>query len=117
MNSPVLAQIGTVFMPVSDIEAARDWYCDLLGKEADGEVQFGHIYVIPLEGTNLVLDSKIYSEEKIVQIPLFHFNTENIEDAYLYMKQKGIDVINEIQHGHYFNFRDPDGNTLMICKC
>jgi len=29
--NPVLNQIGTVFIPVSNIEKARDWYCDILG--------------------------------------------------------------------------------------
>jgi catechol 2,3-dioxygenase-like lactoylglutathione lyase family enzyme len=117
MNSPVLQQIGTVFIPVSDIERARDWYCDLLGLEADGEVQFGHIYVIPLEGTNLVLDSKIYSEDNILKTPMFHLNTDNIEEAYKFMKEKNVEFSTSIEHGHYFNFKDPDGNMLMICKC
>jgi len=29
--NPILNQIGTVFIPVSNIEKARDWYCSLLG--------------------------------------------------------------------------------------
>ncbi|UZJ78562.1 VOC family protein [Fictibacillus sp. KU28468] len=117
MNSPVLTQIGTVFIPVSNIEQARDWYCDILGLQADGEIQFGHIYVIPMNGTGIVLDSKIFSEENIVKTSLFHFNTENIEEAYQFMKKKKVDLITGIEHHHYFNFRDPDGNHLMICKC
>ncbi|MCQ6268662.1 VOC family protein [Fictibacillus sp. WQ 8-8] len=117
MNSPVLTQIGTVFIPVSNIEQARDWYCDILGLQADGEIQFGHIYVIPMNGTGIVLDSKIFSEENIVKTPLFHLNTENIEEAYQFMKKKKVDLITGIEHNHYFNFRDPDGNHLMICKC
>src|SRR5699024_7544734 len=31
MYSPILKQIGTIFIPVSNIEKARDWYCDILG--------------------------------------------------------------------------------------
>ncbi|WP_394189244.1 VOC family protein [Paenisporosarcina quisquiliarum] len=117
MKSPILNQIGTVFIPVSEIEKARDWYCDLLGLPANGDIQFGHIYVIPMNGTGIVLDSKIYSTDKVIKTPLFHFNTENIEEAYKYMKEKDINLLTEIEHEHYFTFADPDGNHLMICKC
>ena len=37
MDNPILKQIGTVFIPVSNIEKAIDWYCDILGLETDGE--------------------------------------------------------------------------------
>ncbi|SDM51684.1 Catechol 2,3-dioxygenase [Fictibacillus solisalsi] len=117
MNSPVLNEIGTVFIPVSNIERARDWYCDLLGVPADDEVQFGHIYVLPMKGSGIVLDSKIYSPDNIAKTPLFHFNTLHIEEAHAYMLNKNVDGLTEIQHGHYFNFQDPDGNCLMVCKC
>lgn len=110
-------QIGTVFIPVSNIEAARDWYCDILGLPNDGEIPFGHLYVIPMVGSGLVLDSKIYSEEFIFRVPAFHFNTENIEEAFKFMKDKNVNVISEIEHNHWFNFKDPDGNVLMICQC
>ena len=117
LSSPLLSQIGTVFIPVSNIEQARDWYCDILGLKVDGEIQFGHIYVIPMNGTAVVLDSKIFSEETRLKTPLFHFNTENIEEAYTFMKIKKVHLITEIEHNHYFNFKDLDGNHLMICKC
>nr|WP_263323447.1 VOC family protein [Neobacillus sp. Marseille-Q6967] len=117
MKSPIINQIGTVFIPVSNIEKARDWYSDLLGLPVDGEIQFGHLYVIPMLGTSIVLDSKIYSLEKVFNTPVFHFNTENIEEAFTYMQEREVEIVTEIQHGHYFNFKDPDGNLLMICKC
>lgn len=115
MKSPIINQIGTVFIPVRDIEKARDWYCDLLGLKTDGEIQFGHLYVLPMEGTGIVLDSKIYSEA--FKTPMFHFNTQNIEEAFSFMKNKSVNIVSDIQHDHYFNFKDPDGNMLMICKC
>lgn len=117
MNNPILKEIGTVFIPVSNIDKAKDWYCDILGLKTDGETQFGHLYVIPMEGTGIVLDSKIYSEDRIFKTPAFHFNTKNIEEAFHFMSNKGVNLITEIEHNHYFNFKDPDGNILMICKC
>ena len=115
--NPILNQIGTVFIPVSHIENARDWYCDILGLPADGDILHGHLYVVPMKGTSIVLDSKIYAEDKTFRVPAFHFNTNNIEEAYDYMKTKNVNVITLIEHNHWFNFKDPDGNVLMVCKC
>ncbi|OZM56850.1 glyoxalase [Lottiidibacillus patelloidae] len=117
MKSPILNEVGAIFIPVKNIEKARDWYCEMLGLPVEGEVQFGHIYVLPMEGPNIVLDSKIYSEEKVFQVPMFHFNTEDIEAAYTYMKEKGVELTSAIEHQHYFTYKDPDGNHLMVCKC
>ena len=44
---PILSKIGTVFIPVRNIEEARDWYCDILGLSAEGEILFGHLYIVP----------------------------------------------------------------------
>lgn len=117
MKNPIKNEIGTIFIPVSDIKKARDWYCDLLGFPADGEIHHGHIYVLPMKGTGIVLDSKIYTGDRGSTAPMFHFNTENIEESFQYILDKKVHVITDIQHGHYFNIKDPDGNMLMICKC
>ncbi|PLS07109.1 VOC family protein [Neobacillus cucumis] len=115
--NPILNQVGTIFIPVRHIEEARNWYCDLLGFPTDGEILFGHLYMLPMNGTGIVLDSKIYSKETIFNTPPFHFNTNNIEEAYEYMKQKPVELITKIEHNHWFNFKDPDGNHLMVCQC
>jgi catechol 2,3-dioxygenase-like lactoylglutathione lyase family enzyme len=116
--NPVLNQIGTVFIPVSNVEEARNWYCDILGLEAEGEILFGHLFIIPTtNGTGIVLDSKIYSEENIFKTPAFHFNAHDIEAAYKFMKDKNVELTTEIEHNHWFNFKDPYGNHLMVCRC
>lgn len=117
MLKPILNQIGTTFIPVKDIEKAKDWYCDLLQLPPDGEILFGHLYVLPMNGTGVVLDSKIYSEENMYTTPPFHFNTTSIEEAYQYMNNKGVEMVTEIENNHWFNFKDLDGNILMICQC
>lgn len=58
--NPILNEVGTVFIPVKDIKKARDWYCDILGLIADGDILYDHLYVIPMNGTGIVLDSKTY---------------------------------------------------------
>ncbi|MGF2616086.1 VOC family protein [Rossellomorea vietnamensis] len=117
MKNPLTRKIGVIFIPVSDIEKARDWYCDIFGFPADGDLMFGHLYTLPMEGTDIILDSKIYSRENTYKISPFHINTENIVEAYQYMKEKGVKLVSEIQHEHYFTFQDQDGNNLMICQC
>ncbi|MDR6550289.1 VOC family protein [Paenibacillus qinlingensis] len=114
--NPVKNQIGGVFIPVSNIENARDWYCDILGLPTDGELFFGHIYILPMEGPNIVLDSKIYSPENVYQVPSFQFRTEDIQQAYEFMRAKNVQLTTGIENDHWFNFRDPDGNLLMVCK-
>ncbi|SOC42677.1 VOC family protein [Ureibacillus acetophenoni] len=115
--NPIVNQVGTIFIPVSNIEKARKWYCDILGLPADGEILFDHLYILPMKGTGIVLDSKIYSEDNRIKIPLFHLNTSDIEEAYEFMKSKNVELTTEIQHNHWFNFKDPDGNHLMVCNC
>ncbi|HLU22405.1 MAG TPA: VOC family protein [Bacillaceae bacterium] len=117
MKSPLINEVGAIFIPVRNIEKARDWYCDILGVPAEGEILFNHLYILQTIGTDVVLDSKIYSEENIFTTPAFHFNTNNIRESYDYLKNKQVKLLTEIQHDHYFNFEDPDGNQLMVCKC
>ena len=50
LRNPIAPEIGTVFVPVSDIASSRDWYCGLLGVPADGEILFGHLNVLPMNG-------------------------------------------------------------------
>ncbi|MEH7885706.1 VOC family protein [Bacillus sp. JJ1609] len=115
--NPILNEVGTIFIPVSDIEKARDWYCDILGFPNDREILFGHLYVLPMKGTGIVLDSKIYSAQTIFRTPAFHLNAADIQEAYEYLSAKQVDLATAIEHEHWFNFRDPDGNHIMVCKC
>lgn len=114
--NPIFNQVGAIFIPVSNIENARDWYCDMLGLPKDGKILFEHLYILSMEGTGIVLDSKIYSKENIFRVPAFHFNTNDIHLAYEFMKSKNVELVTEIQ-GNWFNFKDPDGNHLMVCHC
>jgi len=117
MTNPIQNHIRGVFIPVKNIENARDWYCNLLDLPTDGEIYFEHIYVLPMQGgTNIVLDSKIYSSNNVYKTPVIQLATNNIEKSYDYIKSQGVEIITDIQNGHWFNIKDPDGNVLMICQ-
>ncbi|MDQ0229327.1 VOC family protein [Metabacillus malikii] len=116
--SIVTSKVGGIFIPVKDIVAARDWYCSILEVEPTFEIIVGHLCCIPMDnnGLNIILDSKIYTEDAYARTPMFHFNTDDIYEAYRFMKERGVELVTDIEHGHSFNFKDPDGNMLMICQ-
>lgn len=113
--NPLQTKIHGVFIPVSHIEHAKNWYCDLLGLSNQAPLYNEHLFVIQMSGVNLILDSKIYSDELVYKVPAFQIKTEDIEAAYNYMKQKNVKLLTEIENGHWFNFEDLDGNMLMVC--
>lgn len=117
MTSPILNKLGAAFIPVSDLHKARDWYSTILGVEVKEKNLIDHLYIMPMNGAGVVLDSNIYSAEKVFKVPAFHFNTYDIEASYQFMKEHGVELLTGIENGHWFNFKDPDGNVLMICKC
>ncbi|MWV44279.1 VOC family protein [Paenibacillus sp. HJL G12] len=118
MSTPIQNHIQTVFIPVSDIEKARGWYCGILGVPADGEILHGHLYILPMRGTaGIVLDSRIYAPEKVFRFPAVQLRTDDIEGSYAYLKARNVELASGIEYDQWFNFKDPDGNMLMICKC
>lgn len=64
----------------------------------------------------LVLDGRIYSADAVFRVPGFHLNTADIEAAHVHLRAMGSETT-EIRDGRWFNFKDPDGNVLMICEC
>ncbi|MGF9799284.1 MULTISPECIES: VOC family protein [Brevibacillus] len=41
----------------------------------------------------------------------------DIDAAYRFLEELGVELTSPIQHGHWFTFKDPDGNALMAAKC
>ena len=111
-------RIGAIFLPVSDLEAARAWYCSLLEIDELPEIVAGHLCCLPMQdqGMNLILDSKIYKTHGAVSAPVFHFNTDDIHAAYERLRNIGVEFLTGIENGHWFSFKDPDGNPIMICQ-
>jgi hypothetical protein len=70
-----------------------------------------------MQDTGVILDSKTYSKDTVFKVSPFHINTKNIQEAYYFMKEKGVKLVSDIQLDHYFNFEDPDGNRIMRIGC
>lgn len=120
-KTPIKNRIGGVFVPVRDIERAREWYNKILGLEG-GEISFGHIYSAPMNGSaGLILDTmpKWRNEDGNVstyQVPSIQFLTNDIHASYQFLKENNVELLTGIEADFYFVFKDPDGNLLMICK-
>ncbi|MDO7906259.1 VOC family protein [Paenibacillus sp. JX-17] len=122
-TSPVKNKVGGVFVPVTDIQRSRSWYCQVLGlNETDCEIMNGHLCPLPMEGTGLILDTMPKwggdrpEGAPPTETPAFMLLTEDIEASLAYLRAIGADVVTEIEHDHWFVVKDPDGNKLMICR-
>ena len=114
MASAIERELGTVFVPVRDIAASRDWYRALLGLELGGEILFGHLHVVPMRsGSGLVLDSKDFTGPHDRKAA-FHFNTGDIHAAHAQVLALGATGVGAVTDGAFFTFKDPDGNLLMV---
>ncbi|OME92352.1 MULTISPECIES: VOC family protein [Paenibacillus] len=121
--SPIKNKVGSIFIPVRDIERSRSWYCRVLGiAEDDCQVMNGHLCPLPMEGTGVILDTmpKWGGDQPggapSIDTPAFMLLTEDLEGSLTYMKKLGVELVTEIEHNHWFVVKDPDGNKLMICR-
>jgi catechol 2,3-dioxygenase-like lactoylglutathione lyase family enzyme len=121
MENPINNQVNTVFIPVKDIEKAKEWYGTVLGIEG-GEIKFGHLFVADMDGTGLVFDEMPMwrgenGELPTLNVPAIQFSTNDVHASYQFMKAHDVELVSEVMHDHFFVFKDPDGNMLMLCQC
>ncbi|MFD0621271.1 VOC family protein [Paenibacillus sp. GCM10027629] len=120
--SPIKNKVGSIFVPVRDIEKSRSWYCQVLGlKEADCSIMNGHLCPLPMVGTGIILDTMpMWGGDQpggapSIDTPAFMLLTEDLKGSFEFMKKIGAELVTEIEHDHWFVVKDPDGNKLMIC--
>lgn len=121
-RSPIGGQIQGAFIPVKDVRAAKSWYSRILGLPETDSIVNGHLYVLPVNGINLILDEMPMwggsspDGPPAYRTPAFMLPTANIQEAYTFMKSQGTELVTDIMDEHWFAFRDPDGNLLMVCQ-
>jgi hypothetical protein len=122
VKSPILNKVGSMFVPVKDIEKSRDWYCQLLGLPNDCEIMNGHLCPLPMQGTGLVLDTmpmwggKEPGGAPSLRTPAFMLMTNDLKASYDFAVANQVNLVTEIQHDHWFVIKDLDDNMLMICR-
>ncbi|WP_339302919.1 VOC family protein [Paenibacillus sp. FSL R5-0519] len=119
-KSPITNQIGAIFLHVSDMERSIQWYNDLLGLPVHSSGHEGTIYSLDMiGGSALLLDSNMKNIENKNNKTQFFFDTKNLVESYNFIKEKGIEIVTEIEVHEaisFFTFKDLDGNILMICE-
>ncbi|MEK4907039.1 VOC family protein [Niallia sp. FSL M8-0099] len=123
LSSPIACKVNNVFIHVDNLEKAAEWYSELLGLPFNKNNVESPVYNIPVTSeTGITLDDhtfdsgfKLNPSEHV----LFNFFVQDIDEAYQFIKNKGITIVKEIERigdFAYFNFKDLDGNVLMICN-
>lgn len=119
MTSPIQNRIGQVFVPVTDMVRAVEWYSRLFGFAAERASHGGTIYDVPMTGeTRLALDANRREISNSSQ-PLCFFWTEDVGAAEEFLRRSGVEVLGEAQDigsVTFLTFRDPFGNLLMVCQ-
>ncbi|MCJ7841402.1 VOC family protein [Lederbergia sp. NSJ-179] len=117
-------QMNGVFVHVTNLKASATWYCDLLGLQVDEDKIESPVFNVPVVGTtSLTLDDHAFDpdfQHHVSLSPIFNFFAPDIEEAYNFVKDKGINIVREIERvgdTAWFNIQDPDGNVVMICNC
>ncbi|MFS0674834.1 VOC family protein [Ornithinibacillus sp. 179-J 7C1 HS] len=122
MTSPIQNKVNTIFIHVTDLKRSVKWYSELLGQSYDLSTVSRPVYNIPVnQEVGITLDAGPESVRKTIgelDYPLFNFHTEDIDQAYQYIRQLDYDVASEITRFEDFSFftvRDPDRNVIMVC--
>ncbi|MCM3130058.1 MULTISPECIES: VOC family protein [unclassified Paenibacillus] len=115
--SPILPRIGGVFVDVTDMKSAVQWYTELFNLPYDDKDTDPPIYSIPMtNGPVLLLDQhRSWRQENFTE--LFYFETDDIEAAYQYVLDQGFKVTgkpNDFEDLAEFAVIDPDGNRIVI---
>ena len=119
MASPIENKIGTVFVPVSDMQRAIAWYSRLFDLPIETTTHEGRIYTVPMAGeVGLILDG--HRPVANSSQPLCFFWTGDIHAADEFLRRTGVEIarggIQDIGGLFTLTFQDLDGNLLMACQ-
>ncbi|GAA0606777.1 hypothetical protein GCM10009001_25040 [Virgibacillus siamensis] len=123
--TPIKNEMCGVFIHVTDLKKSAQWYCDVLGLEVNPDNVESPVFNVPINGvTGLTLDDHAFDKSFVHHSspsPIFNFRVTDIDEAYTYIKGKGIPIVREMEwvgdDFAWFNFADPDGNVIMACTC
>ena len=121
-----IAQMATVFVPVSDQERALEFYVGTLGFEKRVDLPFGGEYrwveVAPQGAeTTIAIAPPPQGQEAGGSQTGICLDTSDVDGAHAALKAAGVDVDDEVsRYGGpvppMFWLRDPDGNSLIVVQ-
>jgi catechol 2,3-dioxygenase-like lactoylglutathione lyase family enzyme len=119
-----LTKVGTVVIPVNDVDGAIAFYTDTLGFEKRVDVPFGGQYrwveVAPAGAdTTIALAPPPQGTPAGNRETGITLQTEDIDAVHADLQSRGVDVDDEVSRmgdpvPPLLWFRDPEGNTLMV---
>jgi predicted enzyme related to lactoylglutathione lyase len=116
-TSPLTNRIGQVFIPVRDIESAATWYSALLGLPVTDTTHENRIYDLPgAGGVGIALDAH-HQDFTADGPPRFTWRVDDLTAVRGHLHSLGIDLslnITNVGSVDILQFRDPDGNLLMV---
>lgn len=117
-NSAIENRIGSVFVPVSDMQRAIVWYSRLFDLPVAGTSHEGRIYDLPMAGdVGLILDG--HKPVANSSQPICFFWTRDIRQTLQFLTENSVEIVQEIADigsVSTLTFKDPDGNLLMVCQ-
>ena len=121
-----LNKVGTVVIPVADVDGAIAFYVDTLGFEKRADVPFGGEYrwvevAPPGADTTIALAPPPPGGSAGKRETGIGLQTNDIDGFHAYLKDRGVDVDDEVSRmgdpvPPLLWFRDPEGNTLMVLE-
>jgi predicted enzyme related to lactoylglutathione lyase len=118
-ETPVQANINGHFLYVRDIRQAMTMYSSLFGLPIKEEnFLFGHLYFMD---NGVILDSDEMEGRPIREwLPVsLKLGSLDIDKTKAHLEELGFIISYGIDHGTHVSwllFKDPDGNTLMMCQ-
>jgi len=117
-TSPIENRIGSVFVPVSDMSRAVEWYSTVFGLPTDEASHEGTIYDVEMTGdVQLTLDANRPVENS--SQPLCYFWTDDIDETETFLQSLEIPIVmgpEDVGSVTFLTIEDPDGNRLMVCQ-
>jgi len=120
-----ITQVGVAMVPVSDVDAAIDFYVEKLGFEKRSDTPYG-------DGQRWVEVAPAGAPTRVALVPptddtppggasRIAFATKDVDADHADLKARGVDVDEEIMRmgdpvPPMFWFRDPDGNSHLIVQ-
>lgn len=119
-----LAHIG---LGVTDLEASKNWYCDVLGFEVIGSFYDGDVPVCFIKNGDTVYEMFEIEMPKEVQGKINHicFASEDIEADYAYCVKQGYTICTDGIQGipsfwekgcRFFKLLSPTGEQVEFCQ-
>ncbi|MFC5465732.1 VOC family protein [Lederbergia graminis] len=115
-------KIGSIFIPVTNIEKSRQWYERSLGVTLIDSWEGGIGFYLPYGSTQLALikvetpQSTEFSMNSDQKNSYYNFVVDDIDHAHQHFKDNGVVTtdINDFNGMKFFDFFDLDGNPFSV---